>query len=216
MVFQFIISKKSKLQFTYSPLILSYLFTWRLISCQGKDSLILCACTESFTNAFLISVTDLISWMSNSPDISMVFVILKSLSMQKEWKRNQFNQISWIKFAMWNSNVIHIFIIISHDQLDFLPETDHFAVYFWHSFWILTPSLDQREKAFFILSASQILSLFLQPFLKIIPLLLSFFLLFSPLSITGSHLGSNSRQQTNSYYLTPPQFWPGFKVYLRL
>lgn len=52
-----------------------------LISSQGKDFLILSACTESFTNVFLISVADLISWMSTYPDASMVFVILKSVSV---------------------------------------------------------------------------------------------------------------------------------------
>lgn len=132
-------------------------------------------------------------------------------------KKNQLTQIVWMKFVMWNYNVIHIFIIISHDQSNFLPGTDQFSEYFRHSFWILTPrSLDQREKAFIILRASQMLSLFLKIFLKILPLLFNFFFLFSSLSITGSHLGTDSRKQTNPYSWTQSQFRTGFKVYLRL
>lgn len=112
---------EAKLQFTYSPLTaLSYPFALRPILCKGKDALIHCACIESFTNALLIWVTDLISWMPTYPDTFVVFVILKGMSTQKEWKKkyktNQLTQIIWMTFVMWNYNTVHIFIIISHDQ----------------------------------------------------------------------------------------------------
>lgn len=164
-----------------------------LISCQGKDSLILYTYTESFTNAFLISVTDLISWMSIYLDASMVFFILKSVSMQKEWKN-----ICWLRLYAWNLwyeimmwFTFSLLSVISHQKLISFQNT--FDI---HS-WVPTPrSLDQRQKAFIMLGPVRY-SLFLQLFLKILPLVFNFFFLFSQLTITGSRLDSDSRKQTS-------------------
>lgn len=180
------------MQFTSSPLIaLSFPFNWRLISCQRKDVFILCAYTESFTNAFLISFTDLISSVSTYSDTSMVFVILKSVSTQKEWKKERSSLLRLYEWNLWYE-IIKWFTFsllsvitswISWQKLISLQSI--FNVHSEHSLQEVWP----REKIFIIASISQILSLFLQPFLEILALLFSFLFLFSALSIMDFNLG---------------------------
>lgn len=162
-----------------------------MISCQSKDIFIFCAYIESFTNAFLISFTDLISSVSTYPDTSMVFVILKSVSIQKEWKKGRYSLVRLYEWNLWYE-VIKWFTFsllsvitsqISWQKL--ISFQSIFNIHSEHSHQEVWP----REKIFIMVNISQILFLFLQLFLKILALLFSFFFLFSALSITDFNLG---------------------------
>lgn len=179
------------MHFTSSPLIaLSYPFNWRLISCQGKDIFILCAYTESFTNAFLISFTDLISSVSTYPDTSMVFVILKSVSMQKEWKKERFSLLRLYEWNLWYE-IIKWFtfslLSVITSQISWQKLLSLQSIFNIHSEYSLQ-EVWPTEKIFITVSISQILSLFFNSISKFLPCYLVFFFLFSALSITDFNL----------------------------